>query len=128
MALPGIHSYYNVPIYESGNVNKNEAAGTDKALESAAAQTKDAPPEENTPEENPAPKTSEPSQFTFDFKKSNPFHLIAATSPVEDIDVEKALSEMKKDAVLEPYKYFVNPANLGTDQDGTVRIKNMTKK
>lgn len=127
MALPGIHSYYNVPIYDNGNVNKNEAVGMDKAQESAAAQSKEAPSKENTQEENPAPRTSEPSQFTFDFKKGNPFHLIAATSPVEDLDVEKALSEMKKDAVLEPYKYFVNPANLGTDEDGTVRIKNMTR-
>ena len=29
---------------------------------------------------------------------------------------------MKKDEVLEQYKFFVDSPNLGTDTDGTVRI------
>ena len=34
----------------------------------------------------------------------------------------KPLSDMKKDAVLDKYKFFVDSPNLGTDNDGTVRI------
>lgn len=70
-----------------------------------------------------APRVSDPTHFTFDFKKNNSFHLVGATSAAEDIDIEKAISDMKKDTVLEQYKYFVNPVNLGMDADGTVRIK-----
>ena len=40
----------------------------------------------------------------------------------EDINVSKALTDMKKDEVLEQYKFFVDSPNLGTDTDGTVRI------
>ena len=39
-----------------------------------------------------------------------------------DINVSKALTDMKKDEVLEQYKFFVDSPNLGTDTDGTVRI------
>ena len=45
-----------------------------------------------------------------------------ATRDYEDINVGKALSDMKKDAVLDKYKFFVDSPNLGTDNDGTVRI------
>ena len=69
-----------------------------------------------------APRQSDPSDFLFDFKRNNSFNLIAATNDTEDIDVDKALDDMQKDAVLVQYKYFVGPTNLGTDQDGTVRM------
>ena len=45
-----------------------------------------------------------------------------ATRDYEDINVSKALTDMKKDEVLEQYKFFVDSPNLGTDTDGTVRI------
>ena len=60
--------------------------------------------------------------FTFDFKKEKKFNLEGATRDYEDINVGKALSDMKKDAVLDKYKFFVDSPNLGTDNDGTVRI------
>ena len=62
------------------------------------------------------------ANFTFDFKKEKKFNLEGATRDYEDINVGKALSDMKKDAVLDKYKFFVDSPNLGTDNDGTVRI------
>jgi hypothetical protein len=72
--------------------------------------------------ENQAPKNSNAADFTFDFKKNNNFNLVGATSSMEDMDLDKAMSDMKKDSVLDQYKFFVNPVNLGTDEDGTVRL------
>ena len=49
----------------------------------------------------------------------------ASDKSVDDVyadDVSKALTDMKKDEVLEQYKFFVDSPNLGTDTDGTVRI------
>ncbi|MDO5402090.1 MAG: hypothetical protein Q4F11_01505 [Eubacteriales bacterium] len=60
---------------------------------------------------------------TLELKKNNKYNLVAATSEAEDIDVSKALLDMKKDNVLDRYKFFVNHARLGTDSDGTVRLK-----
>ena len=71
---------------------------------------------------NQAPKHSDPADFTFDFKKEKKFNLEGATRDYEDINVSKALTDMKKDEVLEQYKFFVDSPNLGTDTDGTVRI------
>lgn len=63
-----------------------------------------------------------PQDFTFDFSKKEDFQLVGARNKLEDVDVEKGISDMKKETVLDQYKYFVNPMNLGTDQDGTVKI------
>ena len=68
------------------------------------------------------PRHSDPKNFTFDFKKGNEFNLEGATRDYEDINVSKALTDMKKDEVLEQYKFFVDSPNLGTDTDGTVWI------
>lgn len=71
---------------------------------------------------NKAPKYSDPTDFSFDFRKEKRFNLEGATRDYEDINVSKAISEMKKDSVLDKYKFFVDTPNLGTDSDGTVRI------
>ena len=71
---------------------------------------------------NKAPKYSDPADFSFDFRKEKRFNLEGATRDYEDINVSKAISEMKKDSVLDKYKFFVDTPNLGTDSDGTVRI------
>ena len=73
-------------------------------------------------EADKTPRHSDPKNFTFDFKKGNEFNLEGATRDYEDINVSKALTDMKKDEVLEQYKFFVDSPNLGTDTDGTVRI------
>ena len=62
------------------------------------------------------------NNLVFDFKKDNDFNLVGASSKLEDLDVEKALSDMQKDSVLSQYRFFVKPSEgLGTDSDGTVR-------
>lgn len=60
--------------------------------------------------------------LVFDFKRENDYNLIGASSKLEDLDVEKALSDMKRDSVLSQYQFFIkSPKGLGTDEDGTVR-------
>lgn len=77
-----------------------------------------------------APAHSDPKEFTFDFQNRNRFNLVAATSSMEDVDIKKAVSDMKKDPVLDQYKFFIGTVpqqqkvpNLGTDADGTVTLK-----
>jgi hypothetical protein len=59
---------------------------------------------------------------TYTFPQAPSFQLVGATSEIEDIDVEKAFADMKKDTVLEQYKYFIDSPNMGTDENGTVRM------
>lgn len=76
--------------------------------------------QENQQESSKAPKASNPEDFVFDFKQNNQYNLVAAQSEAEDIDVEKAISDMKKDTVLDQYKFFVK-SSLVNNEDGNVR-------
>lgn len=128
MALSGVYGYGLSPYIANG-FNKSIDGGDDindiavsQQENTVAEESIGSPVEDKTPK---APKASNPEDFTFDFKKNNSYNLVAATSPVDDIDVEKAVSEMNKDEVLNQYKFFVGHTNLGTDADGTVRLKNI---
>ena len=59
------------------------------------------------------------------FNKQEGFDYIGQDSDIHALDVEKAISDMKKDKVLEQYQYFVGSArNLVTDSaDGGVIAK-----
>lgn len=71
---------------------------------------------------NNSKETSSPATYMLDFKEGRRFNLEGATRDYEDINVGKALSDMKKDAILDKYKFFVDSPNLGKDSDGAVRI------
>ena len=88
----------------------NAEAASDKSVDDVYAD------DEQVKEADKTPRHSDPKNFTFEF------NLEGATRDYEDINVSKALTDMKKDEVLEQYKFFVDSPNLGTDTDGTVRI------
>mgnify|MGYP006866755866 CR=1 FL=1 len=68
------------------------------------------------------PKLSDPEKL-FNIKKNNGFDFTEKSVKFNQEDIDKAIDDMKKEVVLEQYTYFVEPANLGTDADGTVRLK-----
>ena len=133
MSISGINisSYYN-NSYKAGSVSDNEQlSGVQEAAvtqeETGAGLTAGG---DNAQQQTPAPAHSDPREFTFDFANRSRFNLVAATSSMEDVDIKKAVSDMEKDSVLSQYKFFVGTApqmqkvpNLGTDADGTVRLK-----
>lgn len=142
MALSGIYGYGLSPYISNGlngggdiavNQQEDAAVVNGSPLKEQETQAESAAMQQETPVgengDNPvrAPKVSDPNDFTFDFRKNNTYNLVGATSAVEDMDVEKAVSDMKKDVVLNQYKFFVGNTNLGTDADGTVRLKNISQ-
>ncbi len=133
MSVSGINisSYYN-NSYKAGSVSDNEQLSG--VQETAATQeetgTGVTAGGETAQQKSAAPAHSDPKEFTFDFTSRSRFNLVAATSSMEDVDIKKAVSDMEKDSVLNQYKFFVGTApqmqkvpNLGTDADGTVRLK-----
>ncbi|MGN0327891.1 MAG: hypothetical protein ACI4D4_02800 [Lachnospira sp.] len=131
MAVSGLNNYssnyYN-------NYNKNDIRIDISVQNDGIARLKESPQvrtqSEDTKESesaaayavNNAPRHSNPTEFTFDFKKNSDFNLEGATSRYEDMDVSKAISDMKKEDMLSRYKFFVGNRNLGKDEDGTVRL------
>ena len=124
MSISGINisSYYN-NSYKAGSVSDNEQlSGVQEAAvtqeETGAGLTAGG---DNAQQQTPAPAHPDPREFTFDFANRSRFNLV---------DIKKAVSDMEKDSVLSQYKFFVGTApqmqkvpNLGTDADGTVRLK-----
>lgn len=60
------------------------------------------------------------SDYSFNLKRSKDYNLIGARSKMDDIDVEKAVSNIKKDSRLEQYKFFVK-TDILNNEDGSVR-------
>ena len=97
---------------ESEDSIRTESSAVSLTADNEAAQT------------NNAPVKSNPNDFKYDFKKGNDLNIIQGTSKFKELEnTDKALAQMQQDSILDRYKYFVNPSNLGTDEDGTVRIK-----
>lgn len=58
------------------------------------------------------------------FNKEDSFDYIGSDASINKLDMEKAISDMKKDNILQEYQYFVGSSkNLYQDNDGTVLIK-----
>ena len=59
------------------------------------------------------------------FNKQEDFDYIGQDSDIQSLDIHKAISDMKKDQVLQQYQYFVgSSSNLVTENsDGTVIAK-----
>lgn len=59
------------------------------------------------------------------FNKEDSFDYIGSESSVKSLDMQKAISDMKKDGILQEYQYFVGDSkSLYSDEDGIVIPKN----
>ncbi|HKM21042.1 MAG TPA: hypothetical protein VJZ01_03275 [Lachnospiraceae bacterium] len=60
--------------------------------------------------------------ISLDFNPNAETNLVGRDSNLADLDVEKAISDMKKDSILEQYQYFVGDSktSLVNDEDGLV--------
>lgn len=97
--------------------------------------------EETKANENPAPKAEEAAysspvvdtrsrtanleDISLTFNKEDSFDHIGSESSIVSLDMQKAISDMKKDGILEEYQYYVgkSPA-VYADADGIVVPKN----
>lgn len=85
---------------------------------------------EKTADTNPAVKETEPDtrsritdfdKISLTFNKEESFDYIGSESGLADLDVQKAISDMKRDSVLQEYQYFVGSAQtLINPEDGFV--------
>ena len=133
MAVSGIGSSYdNYGLYSGYHKVRQELQDTQVSQVSQVNQSAPGDRSNENPDgiveesqkslesENKAPKNADLNHLFFDFKKNNEYNLVGATSKIEDLDVDKAITDMQKDSVLDQYKFFVKTA-LTTDEDGSVR-------
>ena len=82
---------------------------------------------ENPSEENRASRAADLGQVSLKFNKEDSFEYIGMDSNPNDLDMQKAISDMQKDQVLQNYQYFVGSAGslFGgiAPEDGMVVLK-----
>lgn len=67
---------------------------------------------------------AEIDQLSLTFNKQESFDYLGKDSDINDLDMQKAISDMQKDQMLMQYQYFVGSAkNLFSNGDGTVIVK-----
>ena len=69
-------------------------------------------------------KTADPESVSLTFNKESSFDYIGQDAPLRSLDMDKAISDMKKDSILQEYSYFVgNSSSLFGSEDGVVIAK-----
>ena len=92
----------------NGDQIKNEAVNSQEATPSVDNRSKIAPLED----------------ISLTFNKEEDFEYLNNDSSVKSLDMEKAISDMKKDSILQEYQYFVGSSNnLFASEDGAVFVK-----
>lgn len=81
--------------------------------------------QENTvPQSTVQQKSVNPSEVSLTFDKNSSFSYIGSESSLDNLDMQKAISDMKQDSVLAEYQYFVGSAkNIFQSEDGMVLSK-----
>lgn len=78
-------------------------------------------------QENSASRMADLDNVSLKFNKEESFGYIGADSSLDNLDMQKAISDMQKDQVLQSYQYFVGSADslFGglPSEDGTVVLK-----
>lgn len=72
-------------------------------------------------------KTADLENISLTFNKGDDFSYLGSDFEIEKLDINQAISDMRKDKILEDYQYFVGTQSSATDManlaDGKVFLK-----
>ena len=110
----------NIPEVQIGQVETQEP----KVQESSVNPQEKQVITEQEPLQNRAGKSADLENISLKFNTGEDYGYIGKDSDLEKLDMQKAISDMKKDSVLQQYQYFVGSAkNLNSgipSEDGIV--------
>lgn len=102
----------NIPEVQTGTVDTGKETTQAAVLESAG-QTDSTRLSEV---QNPAPKNADLENVSLKFNTGEDYSYIGKDKDLANLDMQKAISDMKKDSVLQQYQYFVGTAGNLMDQ------------
>lgn len=108
MGIQFYNGYLGVPSYQ--NYAKPEIATV--SVEEVQKQEAEKNAQESalstyTPSVDTRTKNADLENISLTFQKDDTFDYIGSNSSLENLDMQKAVSDMKKDSVLQEYQYFV---------------------
>lgn len=128
MGIGGINDYssllhnYRVPSIPSVSVEEVKRQEQENKLQQNTSQL--SPTLEEQPVVRAPRKDAALEDISLTFNKGDDFGTIGRDADIHSLDVENALSDMKKDSVLQQYQYFVGNQNtsgaLVNNADGLV--------
>ncbi len=119
----GLYSNYRpvqIPMVDVSEVAKQDENAI-KASENIVAA-----PVLETPVNDNRSRMADLDNISLNFNTGDDYSYIGSESDMATLDMEKLISDMKKDKVLEDYQYFVgstNTQNTFADSDGAVFLK-----
>lgn len=120
-----MQSYYKTSEIQS--VNPEEIKKKEELQQSKLPDKEIPDHSKKAPEvtEDSRKRTTDLENISLTFHKENSFDYIGSESGLTDLDMQKAISDMKKDQVLQEYQYFVGSAKtlLNESPDGQVLKK-----
>ncbi|HKM34987.1 MAG TPA: hypothetical protein VJY54_09630 [Lachnospiraceae bacterium] len=134
MGISGISDYsslfasYKVPEIPSVDFDQikkaDELANVKSQTEPLVSQNIDLSIDEKQLER---PESININELSLTFNAGDDFGYIGKDSDIEDLDMQKAISDMKKDQVLQQYQYFVGNSETlfpqNSSEDGHVFLK-----
>ncbi len=70
------------------------------------------------------PASIDPNEVSLSFNKGEDYSYIGRDKEITNLDMEKAISAMRQDSILQEYQYFVGSAdNIFASEDGVVIAK-----
>ena len=129
MAINGLLDYGGLySNYRPGQIPMVDVAEVAKQDEQAlkASENVVAAPVLETPVNDNRSRMADLDNISLNFNTGDDYSYIGSESDMATLDMEKLISDMKKDKVLEDYQYFVgstNTQNTFADNDGAVFLK-----
>lgn len=119
----GLQNFNAYPKMDIPRVDFNEVKKQDELRTETTANIVEAP-EPKTPVVDNRSRVADLEDVSLKFNKEESFDYIGQDAPIKSLDMEKAISDMQKDDILQEYSYFVGSSrNLYTGDDGIVIAK-----
>jgi len=123
----GFYNNYKVvdiPKVDVEAIGKQEEV---KKIEDSASMAVNAPSLDKPEVTDNRSRMADLDNISLNFNAGDDFSYIGSDFEIEKLDIQKAISDMKKDKILEDYQFFVGDkeemVNTFKDDDGTVFLK-----
>lgn len=115
----GNYAYREIPKVKPEEIKPSEA---DPSLQAIPEEQPVSSPSQYESEQKT--KLARLEDISLTFNKEESFDYLEADSSVKSLDMQKAISDMRKDTVLQEYQYFVGSSkDLINSEDGIVIAK-----
>lgn len=121
LGFGGLYNYrpMNIPSVDVNQVKQAEVNEKPEAAEVVSAPSLETPAWEDN-----RTKAADLDNISINFNTGDDFSYIGSESEIGKLDIDKAISDMRKDKILEDYQYFVGSTqNTQNNEDGMVFLK-----